>query len=152
MEQLLEVDNLDEALSGSLEIIISELDSEAGAIWYLDPKTDRLSPVFHVGPITGALKMKPNHRLPGFDESWRQSDTMVPVKTAQNPIGEAAEDFVSADQCKPGIWYKMPLESKDHLAFMGVGEENEMYGAFIYSVVTRMLNLPTVDGNDVHLK
>ena len=50
MEQLLEVDNLDEALSGSLEIIIRELDSEAGAIWYLDPKTDRLSPVFHVGP------------------------------------------------------------------------------------------------------
>ena len=38
MEQLLEVDNLDDALSGSLEIIVNTLNSEAGAIWLLDPK------------------------------------------------------------------------------------------------------------------
>ena len=50
MEQLLEVDNLEEALAGSLEIIVRTLDSEAGAIWYLDPKTDRLFPAFHIGP------------------------------------------------------------------------------------------------------
>ena len=50
MEQLLEVDNLDDALSGSLEIIVKTLDSEAGAIWLLDEKTDRLSPMFHIGP------------------------------------------------------------------------------------------------------
>jgi ABC-type multidrug transport system fused ATPase/permease subunit len=50
MEQLLEVDNLDDALSGSLEIIVGTLNSEAGAIWLLDPKTDRLSPMFHIGP------------------------------------------------------------------------------------------------------
>ena len=50
MEQLLEVDNLDDALSGSLEIIVKTLNSEAGAIWLLDTKTDRLSPMFHIGP------------------------------------------------------------------------------------------------------
>ena len=50
MEQLLEVDNLEDALSGSLEIIVNTLSSEAGAIWLLDPKTDRLSPLFHIGP------------------------------------------------------------------------------------------------------
>ena len=50
MEQLLEVNNLEEALSGSLEIIVRELDSEAGAIWLLDKKTNRLAPVFHIGP------------------------------------------------------------------------------------------------------
>ena len=50
MEQLLEVTNLEEALSGSLEIIVKELESEAGAIWLLDKKTDRLAPVFHIGP------------------------------------------------------------------------------------------------------
>ena len=50
MEQLLEVDNLDDALSGSLEIIVNTLNSEAGAIWLLDSKTDRLSPLFHMGP------------------------------------------------------------------------------------------------------
>ena len=50
MEQLLEVDSLDDALSGSLEIIVKTLNSEAGAIWLLDPKTDRLGPMFHIGP------------------------------------------------------------------------------------------------------
>ena len=50
MAQLLKVESLDEALSGSLEIIVKTLNSEAGAIWLLDPKTDRLSPVFHIGP------------------------------------------------------------------------------------------------------
>ena len=50
MEQLLEVDKLEDALSGSLEIIVSTLNSEAGAIWFLDTKTDRLSPLFHIGP------------------------------------------------------------------------------------------------------
>ena len=50
MEQLLEVDNLEDALSGSLEIIVKTLNSEAGAIWFLDPATDHLSPLFHIGP------------------------------------------------------------------------------------------------------
>ncbi|MBR2606051.1 MAG: ATP-binding cassette domain-containing protein [Clostridia bacterium] len=50
MEALLEIDSLDDALSRSLEIIVNTLNSEAGAIWLLDPKTDRLSPLSHIGP------------------------------------------------------------------------------------------------------
>ena len=50
MGQLLEVEDLAEALSGSLEIIAKTLNSEAGAIWLLDPKTNRLAPIFHIGP------------------------------------------------------------------------------------------------------
>ena len=50
MEQLLEVESLDEALSGSLDIIIKSLESEAGILWFVDKKTGRLFPIFHVGP------------------------------------------------------------------------------------------------------
>ena len=50
MEQLLEVNDLQEALSGSLEIMLKELNSEVGAIWLLDKKSERLYPMFHVGP------------------------------------------------------------------------------------------------------
>ena len=50
MEQLLEVDKLEDALSGSLETIVNTLNSEAGAIWFLDNETNRLSPLFHIGP------------------------------------------------------------------------------------------------------
>ena len=48
MEQLLEVDNLEDALSQGLETIVNTLNSEAGAIWLLDKKSNRLSPVFHI--------------------------------------------------------------------------------------------------------
>ena len=50
MEQLLEVDSIGDALSGSLEIIYNTLNSEAGAVWLLDKATDRLTPLFHIGP------------------------------------------------------------------------------------------------------
>ena len=50
MEQLLEVDDLEQALAGSLEIIVDTLQSEAGAIWFLDESTNRLTPLFHIGP------------------------------------------------------------------------------------------------------
>ena len=50
MEQLLEVDRIDEALSGSLDIIVNTLESEAGAIWILDENTNRLIRMFHIGP------------------------------------------------------------------------------------------------------
>ena len=50
MEALLEIDDLDEALAESLQIIVSELHSEAGVIWYLNNNNDTLYPVFHIGP------------------------------------------------------------------------------------------------------
>ena len=50
IEQLLEVDQLDHALAGSLEIIVRALESEAGILWYLDPRTDRLNAMYHIGP------------------------------------------------------------------------------------------------------
>ncbi len=50
MEQLLNVEDLDEALSQSLQTIVRTLDSKAGVIWYLDRNSDRLHSVFHIGP------------------------------------------------------------------------------------------------------
>ena len=50
IEKLLEVDQLENALAGALEIIVRTLDCEAGVIWYRDPKTDRLIPLYHIGP------------------------------------------------------------------------------------------------------
>ena len=50
MEQLLEIDDLEDALSKSLETIVDTLNSEAGAVWLLDEKTQQLTPMFHIGP------------------------------------------------------------------------------------------------------
>ena len=50
MEQLLEANSIEDALTSSLETIVRTLGCEAGAIWYLDKKSNRLYPVYHFGP------------------------------------------------------------------------------------------------------
>ena len=50
MEQLLNVVDLDEALSLALQTIVKTLESKAGVVWYLDRKSDRLHSIFHIGP------------------------------------------------------------------------------------------------------
>ncbi len=50
-EELLGEANLEAALAGSLNILMRALKCEAGAIWLLDTKTDRLVPMFQVGPM-----------------------------------------------------------------------------------------------------
>lgn len=50
MQGILEEDNLEEALSHSLEILIGVLRAEAGVIWILSKSKTRLIPMFHQGP------------------------------------------------------------------------------------------------------
>ena len=50
MKQILESDNIEDALAASLDTMIKVLNSEAGAVWLLDKSGERLTPVFHAGP------------------------------------------------------------------------------------------------------
>ena len=50
-EELLPEDDLETALSRSLETLVRALKCEAGAIWLLDRKTNRLVPMFYMGPL-----------------------------------------------------------------------------------------------------
>ena len=50
-QEILEEDNLEHALAGSLEILVRALKSEVGVIWLWDKKTNRLVPMFETGPI-----------------------------------------------------------------------------------------------------
>ncbi len=82
MEQLLEVDSLDEALSGCMEIIIKLLKSEAGVLWFRDSKTDRLFPLFFTGPtdITG-VSISSEEGIEGYVVTNNQS---VQIEDAEN--------------------------------------------------------------------
>ena len=51
LEQILETEELSEALSGALEMLTRILNCEAGAVWLLDRNADRLVPAFHTGPV-----------------------------------------------------------------------------------------------------
>ena len=50
-EELLDEEDLETALAGSLELLVHALKCEAGVIWLLDQKTNRLIPMFHMGPV-----------------------------------------------------------------------------------------------------
>ncbi|MBQ1482770.1 MAG: ATP-binding cassette domain-containing protein [Erysipelotrichaceae bacterium] len=50
MEHLLNVEDIDEALTLALQTIVKTLDAKAGVVWYLDKKSERLHSVFHIGP------------------------------------------------------------------------------------------------------
>jgi len=82
MEQLLEIDNLEDALAGSLETIVETLNSEAGAIWFLDSKTNRLSPLFHLGPADISNLVVENGL--GIEGAVTQSGKSVMIQDAAN--------------------------------------------------------------------
>ena len=114
MMELLEVDNLDDALKGALEAIADTLKSEMGAIWLLDEKTDKLQCVYSVGDCdlsfvtvengigaegyvtkTGECVTKPVMEDAAgtdgciFDDMGNKSETLlcVPLKTMKKVIG-----------------------------------------------------------------
>ena len=49
--QILVQENIEEALAGSIELLVKALDCEAGAFWFMDSESGRLYPVYHVGPV-----------------------------------------------------------------------------------------------------
>ena len=51
MEQLLEVESIEEALTGSLDIVMKAINGEVGAIWLLDEKKNMLRPMFYYGSV-----------------------------------------------------------------------------------------------------
>jgi len=78
-------------------------------------------------------------------DEWLPNDGVVNTITAIAPETERHEDFVSNKGCKPGIWYRMPIEEKDHFSYMGVGERPDVYWNFFYDILYRVSNLESVN-------
>ena len=49
-EDLRNATQLDEAFADALRTVTATIGAEAGTIWFLNPKDDRLYPVFNIGP------------------------------------------------------------------------------------------------------
>ena len=93
MEQLLVVDDLNDALSGCLELIMQYMKSEAGILWFVDEKTGRLFPMVHVGPSD----------VSGQSVEYGMGIEGLVTKTGKSVIIEDAEKdprFESTDKIK----------------------------------------------------
>lgn len=78
-------------------------------------------------------------------EEWQDNDGIVNVPTAQYPPNEPHEFFADATEIKPGIWYSMPLEWKDHTSYMGILEDEETYKNFFVEIADRVTDLPVIE-------
>ena len=99
-----------------------------------------------VSPIVGKYKGNPadaNHAEIGLE--WRQNDGLVNTVTEQAPKREKWQPWEGDHDLKPGIWYDMPTERKDHMCYCGTGETKEDYAIFFYDILNRVENLPSID-------
>ena len=80
-----------------------------------------------------------------FGKEWQPNDGFVNVMSTRGPLNEPKTDFVSNEESKPGIWNVMPVEWKDHLSYMGVGETKEEYNDFFKGLAERSATLPVIE-------
>lgn len=82
---------------------------------------------------------------PLVGKNWRPNDGLVNVESALAPKHEPQTFYTMKEDCKPGIWYKMPVEDMDHVSYMGIGETNESYSRYFFDIIDRVTDLPVID-------
>lgn len=96
--------------------------------------------------IVGKYKGCPadeNHAEVGPE--WMENDGLVNTITEQAPKRENWEPWHGEHDLKPGVWYDMPVEDKDHMSYCGTGESREAYALFWYNLMKRFDTLPSID-------
>lgn len=78
----------------------------------------------------------------GIDESWFPGDGFVAVLGASAPENEPSTEYFEGRKVKPGIWYNMPIEEKDHLSYMGVGEKKKEFFKFYTKMLDKFKTIP----------
>ena len=106
MEQVLETKDLTDALSGALEILARLLKCEEGAVWLLDKETDRLLPVFHIGPVN-FTNVSAENGLGVEGAVTRSGESIVIQDTSQDYPGSMFDD------CGPAVKNMLCVPLKD---------------------------------------
>lgn len=99
--------------------------SYAGSRTHLDESTGNYVPDDEMWPL-----LKPFAKIIGqytgvteggyvIDEKWLESDGLVNKISALAPFDEPSVTYRTGQKTQPGIWYVMPVQQMDHLAFPG---------------------------------
>lgn len=75
---------------------------------------------------------------------WRPNDGLVNVECARHPANEPFVEYQDGMEIRPGIWHVMPVEDKDHVSYMGIGEKEQTYNEFFTGIAERVCSLPTI--------
>lgn len=72
-----------------------------------------------------------------YSADWRPNDGRVPLASAKAPKNEPSKEFDPGDHfsyrgpLEKGIWHTFPVETKNHGAYLGEGEDPEIYKEYI---------------------
>lgn len=99
-----------------------------------------INPVFlFTAPIISLYRSK---RL-GIDDSWAQSDGVVPILGMNAPEGQPSELITEDTAVQPGIWYQYPVEpGKDHENFVGMFYNHDEMNQYFDDMLRQFGELP----------
>ena len=80
---------------------------------------------------------------PFTPKEWRANDGLVNIPSVV-PEGAQQAAFDKKENCRPGIWYTFPTEFKDHVSYMGIGEDPDEYAGFFTNIVDAMTDFPVL--------
>lgn len=102
-------------------------------------------PIAHISQLIIGWFSKPSLKEYGFNDSWYASDGPVNTVCTAAPFNEPQEDIpFGKKDLKPGIWYNLPVERKDHFSWMGFFEQKQEYRDYFLSMVKLADELPDV--------
>lgn len=72
---------------------------------------------------------------------YQCNDGFMPTNCALAPSTEEYTSFHYFDRCVPGVWYQMPIEEKNHLAYLGLFQKAEAYKDQVEDVLDILCNI-----------
>ncbi|MDD6807638.1 MAG: hypothetical protein PUD72_04210 [Oscillospiraceae bacterium] len=82
------------------------------------------------GAVTCRWKSKVLGNVPEYHYDameWLPNDGLVNVPGLSAPFNKPSEEWTENTVIRPGIWYNMPIEHKDHMSWLGVGEDKDTF-------------------------
>lgn len=78
----------------------------------------------------------------GLGKEWLPNDGIVNCIGQSAPLNLPHEDATDIASCKPGKWYNMPVEDKDHMSWCGWGMTPEEFYEFYDNLLAQYDALP----------
>ena len=102
-------------------------------------------PIAHISQLLNGWYTTPSLRKNyGMTNEWYASDGPVNTVCTAAPWNKPSEEWNENTTVRPGLWYNMPIEFKDHFSWMGFLEDTETYRAYFLDMVKGFDELPAV--------
>lgn len=118
--------------------------------WKMDDDTTLISKL--AGPVccnwrSNQLQYDPRYN---YDkDEWMPNDGLVNVPGLSAPFNKKYVTWEEGMDIVPGTWYNMPIEHKDHMSWMGLGEDKDTFLQYYVDMLDGFKELP--DGETVEV-